>query len=192
MNEWTHQSSTLFPFWRSKYKSSYRTAVLHLVGSSAKANPRIHLVLPMPVGSPWAPGVVGISRVGGLRVHGDGSPTQAAGRRKLCPSVLSSWRRLTGSLRRLTEVASCRQSGLKATLGAPGEETSTWRGKGGVDKTEKFELKKRWQVWRNMPSFDWYRQEEPMRMNQRKKRRKYFSGIIRSITQVYFSHLDLF
>lgn len=40
------------------------------------------LVLPMPVGSPGASGVVGIARVGGLCVHGDALLT-----RQLCLGV---------------------------------------------------------------------------------------------------------
>lgn len=44
------------------------------------------LVLPMPVGSPGASGVVGIARVGGLCVHGDAVPPGklGSGRRRGC------------------------------------------------------------------------------------------------------------
>lgn len=83
----------------------------------------------MSVGSPGASRVVGIARVGGLCVHGVCNSDQAAGPR----GGNTEAARLDAvhvaveleALKRLTEVASCWQSGLNATLGAPGEETPT-------------------------------------------------------------------
>lgn len=109
-------------------------------------------ILPVPVGSPGASGVVRIPRVVGLGVHADEVLPRRLGSAQLAATAelgadLCVSLRSIGSLRSLTEVASCRQSGLKATLGAPVEETSTWTG----EKTDgEFEFIM-WNVWETCP-----------------------------------------